>query len=211
MKLDWIVFCVSTVAVASGCRMAVTNNYPVCDSEASAVRMHAAADFDCPMSEISVRPKDEDQKKYVASGCGKSVTYYCPRNDDYGRCQREGTIDRQPVYVGEDDATAATPKTVAVADDADAQLRASMKLVLASIPYKDCGAGSAGKVRITFDESGNATAVAIVSGNYDAATTTCLVQRFRGVHAPPSTTGGRVIEWGIHLEGDAATKGSWDS
>ena len=110
-----------------------------------------------------------------------------------------------PIDVGHDESVTVAPKTT---DDMDA-FRASMKLVLASIPYKDCGAGSEGKVQITFDEQGNATSVAVIAGTYDAATTSCLVARFRGVHAPPSASP-RTIQWGIHLDASAA-KGSWDS
>jgi hypothetical protein len=208
MKLDWLVFCVSTMAVVNGCRMGVVNNYPICDSEASAVRAHAAADFNCSMSDITVRPADADKQRWVANGCGKAVTYYCPQGDPLGSCRPEGMIAAQPIDLGGDRSVAAIAQKN---DDADATFRASLKLVLASIPYKDCGPGGEGKVQLTFDEEGTATAVEIVSGNYEASTRACLVDRFRGVRAPASTSGKHVIVWGIHLQANAPTKGSWDS
>jgi len=63
--------------------------------------------------------------------------------------------------------------------------RDAMRSAVSSVPYKDCGSGGPGKVLLTFAPTGRVRHVSISAGLYDAATTACIIARFRGATIPP--------------------------
>ena len=70
------------------------------------------------------------------------------------------------------------------ADDGDFD-RDSARLVLRSIPYKDCGPGHDGKLYVTFSADGKVVEALLVAGAYDKATASCIEARFANAHVPP--------------------------
>ena len=69
--------------------------------------------------------------------------------------------------------------------------------VLASVPYRDCGAGGTGSVDVTFAPTGTVEKVD-VHGSWSAEVKTCIAQRF-GAASIPAIKGSRTMTWPIKL------------
>jgi predicted Zn finger-like uncharacterized protein len=69
---------------------------------------------------------------------------------------------------------------------------------LSAIPYKDCGSGGGGSVTVTFSPSGS-VASAVVSGDYDGGTKSCIASRFKGAKVPSFGGPPKTVGWKISL------------
>lgn len=104
---------------------------------------------------------------------------------------------RLPTIAGGGEGSSAEAK-VEVNDDGDATT-VTLRAVLSSIPYRDCGKGGAGAVSLSVDGAGTTKKVSVDGKGYGAATKKCLEQRFASVHAPAPGGQGAVIRWEISL------------
>lgn len=103
----------------------------------------------------------------------------------------------QPVYAYAP--TPATPSAVSPAVEEHAAFVKTMRAVLQSIPYRDCGASGLGKVELTVTPEGTATDVAVVEGTFDEATAACITERFGHVHVAAFKGPARAFRWKIDL------------
>ena len=92
--------------------------------------------------------------------------------------------------------TAASVRTFGTGESpggsADYDLAAALK-VLNGVYYGSCAVPSAGKLAITFSPNGRVKRVAVLKGNYDAATTDCITARFGSARIPPFRGGDQSV------------------
>lgn len=96
--------------------------------------------------------------------------------------------------------------TVEARDENDATT-VTLRAILTSIPYRDCGVGGDGTVSLTVDATGATQKVHVEGSGFGAATKKCLEQRFGSVQAPPLGGQGGVIRWEISLPEAKANAG----
>ena len=75
---------------------------------------------------------------------------------------------------------------------ADYDLGAALK-ALNGVYYGECSVPSAGKLAITFAPNGHVKKVAVLKGDYDEATTTCISARFASAKMPPFRGGDQLL------------------
>jgi hypothetical protein len=76
--------------------------------------------------------------------------------------------------------------------------RSAVSAALKSVVYKDCGNGGVGKVMVTFAGSGDVVRVRL-TGPFDAATSECIIARFRSAKIPPYDGAAPNFGVAIHL------------
>lgn len=171
------------------------------EHERSVAYSRAQSDLGC----ADVRVTETAGNGYNAYGCGRSERLTCLSSTNQGVFGKETETScissdvesdsPPPLYTP----TANTKATDKKAKDDDAERIATLKLVLKSIPYRDCGVGGPGKIEITFAPKGVVTKVEVIEGDFDDPTRACIVDRFKGAHVEPFAGDERTFEWGIHL------------
>jgi hypothetical protein len=193
--------------------------------EARVARARAASDLGCPESEVNVHSVAGNG--YVAYGCSKSVQLTCLTSTNPNplfpnikeqevACMSGNVHDEGPDVTAADvnakhaeDKKAAEAKAAAD-DEAEDEARkkaftATLRTVLKSIPYRDCGKGGAGKIEITVEPKGLTRDVVVVEGAYDAPTSACVAERFKHVRVDAFGGEPRTYTWKIELP-----KSEWD-
>jgi hypothetical protein len=104
--------------------------------------------------------------------------------------------DRPPLVTA---ATSATNPPLATPPSGTGEFdKRAARASLSAIPYKDCGGIGQGKLDVTFAPNGTVTAVVVVSGDYVAATRSCIADRFRKATIPAFTGDAHTVGWRIY-------------
>jgi len=81
------------------------------------------------------------------------------------------------------------------------------RLVLQSIPYKDCGAGGPGDVDVSFIPSGAVQKVVVYADQWQDAAKECVAERFALAHVAPFGGDVRTVRWRVALDAAPASGG----
>jgi hypothetical protein len=144
----------------------------------------------------------------VAVGC----TFYevAPKRDEY-------VADRDDRCVANDDGNGAEDLAAKGVDESpppahppreEGTFEVVARLVLESIPYKDCGAGGKGDIDITFMPNGAVQKLVIYADAWKESAKQCVSERFAIAHVAPFAGDARTVRWHAELGGD---DGGWGS